>query len=184
MKGVGTYPIDWDEIARAVKDAAGWRCIRCGHPYVLSFESEQEAEDAMWRIFPASSGIKVQPIPSGGYLIRSGILPCDEHCNGHRHEPVKQRVLTVHHLDGNKENCEWWNLAALCQVCHLQVQGKVKMDQAYLHPHTPWFRPYVAAYYAFTLLGEELTRDQVEARLCELLSTGQRHLAEFYIDNI
>ena len=28
-----TYPPDWPQIARAVKDAAGWRCIRCDHPH-------------------------------------------------------------------------------------------------------------------------------------------------------
>ena len=27
----GHYPDNWDEIARQVKDAAGWTCIRCGH---------------------------------------------------------------------------------------------------------------------------------------------------------
>lgn len=27
------YPDDWDEIARAVKDAAGWRCEACGAPH-------------------------------------------------------------------------------------------------------------------------------------------------------
>lgn len=27
------YPADWPEIARAVKDEAAWKCIRCGHPH-------------------------------------------------------------------------------------------------------------------------------------------------------
>ena len=34
-------------------------------------------------------------------------------------------VLTVHHLDGNKWNLERWNLAALCQRCHLRVQARI-----------------------------------------------------------
>ena len=29
----GDYPANWTEIANAVKDSAGWRCIRCGHPH-------------------------------------------------------------------------------------------------------------------------------------------------------
>lgn len=32
-KSTGDYPPNWKEIANAVKDAAGWRCIRCGHPH-------------------------------------------------------------------------------------------------------------------------------------------------------
>ena len=27
----GEYPADWGDIARRVKDAAAWRCIRCHH---------------------------------------------------------------------------------------------------------------------------------------------------------
>lgn len=27
------YPADWPVIARAVKEAAGWRCVRCDHPH-------------------------------------------------------------------------------------------------------------------------------------------------------
>lgn len=32
-KSQGNYPEDWSEIAKAVKDAAEWRCIRCGHAH-------------------------------------------------------------------------------------------------------------------------------------------------------
>lgn len=54
-------------------------------------------------------------------------VECDCFCS---HLPDgKQRVLTVHHLDGNKANVEWWNLAALCQVCHLYVQATYHPDQ-------------------------------------------------------
>lgn len=89
------------------------------------------------------------------------------------------RILTVHHLDGDKANCRWWNLAALCQRCHLYVQGRVKMEQTYLGEHSEWFRPYVAGYYAATVLGEpDLTRAQVEARMDELIAAGQPWLAE------
>lgn len=29
----GTYPPEWPAIALQVKDEAGWRCVRCGHPH-------------------------------------------------------------------------------------------------------------------------------------------------------
>jgi 5-methylcytosine-specific restriction endonuclease McrA len=92
-----TYPETWPAIALRIKDIAGWKCERCGHP----------------------------------------------HCFDTKH------VLTVHHLDGNKANCEDWNLAALCQRCHLKIQGRVKMDQGFFEaviPVSKWFRPHLDGY--------------------------------------
>lgn len=96
MKGKGTYPADWKEIATRVKAEAGGRCIRCGHD----------------------------------------------------HDPGAGYCLTVHHLDGDKGNSRWWNLAALCQRCHLSIQARVKMGQAFMFEHSGWFKPYVAGYLA------------------------------------
>lgn len=87
------------------------------------------------------------------------------------------RILTVHHLDGDKRNCRWWNLAALCQRDHLTIQGKVRMDRRWLHEHSDWFKPYVAGYYAAVYLGEELTREQAIARQDELLALEHRQEA-------
>jgi len=67
---------------------------------------------------------------------------------GHPHDSSTGYTLTVHHLDGNKANCEWWNLAALCQRCHLCIQGKVVMNRVWMFEHSEWFKPYVAGYYA------------------------------------
>ena len=120
-RSVAAYPPDWPAIARAVKEAAGWRCARCGHPHD----------------------------PAGGYS------------------------LTVHHLDLDPSNCRWWNIPALCQRCHLEIQARVVMERPWLLEHSPWFKPYVAGFYAFTVLGLELAREEVEARLEELLSLGQ-----------
>ena len=94
-----TYPANWKEIARRIKDAAGWKCERCGAPHSVKLH----------------------------------------------------RVLTVHHLDGNKSNCEDWNCAALCQSCHLCIQGRVKMDQTFFEEVltvSEWFRPHLAGYLA------------------------------------
>jgi hypothetical protein len=116
----GKYPPDWPAIAQAVKDAAGWRCVRCDHP----------------------------------------------------HEVETGFVLTVHHLDLNPANCRWWNLAALCQRCHLRIQAKVVLERPWLFEHTDWFVPYVAGYYAHTF-GLELTREEVIAQAEDLILRGQ-----------
>lgn len=115
----GAYPPDWKEIAQRVKDAAGWRCVRCGHP----------------------------------------------------HDPASGHTLTVHHLDIDPSNSRWWNLLPLCQKCHLSVQGRVNLDRPWvMTEHSAWFRPYVAGWYAWRYAGLELSRDEVLARLDELLS--------------
>ena len=113
-----TYPENWGFLAKAAKDAAGWRCVRCGKP----------------------------------------------------HSREGWRILTVHHLDGDKSNCRWWNLAPLCQRCHLSIQGRVVMEQPYIFEHSEWFKPYVAGFYAWKYLDEDLTREEVEARMEELLA--------------
>lgn len=119
-KSTSAYPADWNDIARAVKDKAGWRCVRCGHPHELA----------------------------AGYC------------------------LTVHHLDLSPANCRWWNLAALCQRCHLQIQAKVVMERTWMLEHSAWFKPYVAGYYAFH---NGLPDDEVSvlASIDELIALGQ-----------
>ena len=67
---------------------------------------------------------------------------------GHPHDVPAGFMLTVHHLDLNPSHCEWWNIPALCQKCHLQIQHKVVMEQPYMFEHSEWFQIYVAAYYA------------------------------------
>lgn len=81
-----------------------------------------------------------------------------ERC-GHPHDVLTAHVLTVHHLDGNKSNCAEWNLAALCQRCHLTIQGRIKMDQLFfevLMPVSEWFKPHLEGYRA-SLKQKELT---------------------------
>lgn len=71
-----------------------------------------------------------------------------ERC-GHANDVETGHVLTVHHLDGNKKNCSDWNLAALCQRCHLRIQGRVKMDQMFfmeILDVSEWFKPHLEGY--------------------------------------
>ena len=97
----GDYPDDWPEITLAVKTAAGWRCVRCGHPHDVA----------------------------AGYM------------------------LTTHHLDMNKANVAWWNLAALCQRCHLSIQARVDFHQFYMLSHSLWLRPYLDGWDQFRETG-------------------------------
>ncbi len=59
------------------------------------------------------------------------------------HNPEIGYTLTVHHLDMDKANCEWWNLAALCQRCHLKVQARIKMNQVFMFGHSAWMKPFI-----------------------------------------
>jgi len=81
-------------------------------------------------------------------------------------------VLTVHHLDGDKANCAWFNLIALCQRCHLRIQGRVKMNRTWLFEHSDWFKPYVAGYQAHRF-GLKEDRAWVMANLEALLALGR-----------
>src|SRR5678815_2203549 len=116
----GEYTDDWKQVAKQVKDEAGWCCMRCGHA----------------------------------------------------HEPSTGYTLTVHHLTGDKSNMAWWNLAALCQRCHLQIQAKVIMERAWYLPHSEWFRPYAAGFYAYCQ-GYPDDREYVMAHLEQLLAIGR-----------
>ena|SRR5579859_1247767 len=69
---------------------------------------------------------------------------CCEEC-GHPHEPAAGYTLTVHHIDGDKTNCHWRNLVALCQRCHLHIQSVWHPGQLWLFPAPLWavWRGYV-----------------------------------------
>lgn len=99
------------------------------------------------------------------------------HCArcGHAHDPANGYTLTVHHLTGEKDNVRWWNLAPLCQRCHLKIQAKVIMHRPWFLPHSEWFKPYVAGYYA-AQLGLDDDREFVMAHMEELISKGQAEL--------
>lgn len=89
---------------------------------------------------------------------------------GHHHERATGHVLTTHHFDGEKSNCSWWNLLALCQRCHLQIQGRVNPETPYFLEHSEWAKPYIAGFYAKKYEDREITKEEAIARLDELLA--------------
>lgn len=160
-------------IKHMVREEAGHRCVRCLHPYHSGVPQRAEWSPCDERCAHAGpirsrrgaqtwcySQETVDELPGrAGQMAAQG-----------RDVEARWRILTVHHLDGVKANCRWWNLSALCQRCHLQIQGKVQMARVWPWEHTPWFQPYVAGYYAHAYLGEDLTREETEVRLDELLA--------------
>jgi len=89
---------------------------------------------------------------------------------GHPNDIDSGHVLTTHHFDGNKANDAWWNLLALCQRCHLTVQGKVDPEIPFFLEHSDWLKPFVAGFYANKYEGKMITREEAEYRLNELLA--------------
>lgn len=83
---------------------------------------------------------------------------------------IPGKILTTHHFNGDKANDSWWNLLALCQVCHLQIQAKVDPEVPWMFEHSEWMKPYVAGFYAWKYEGADLTREEVEERLEALLA--------------
>lgn len=170
------YPPEWHEtIKHAVREEAGHRCVRCGHPFVVG-ESRGEwspCDEQCTHLGP----IRWQPVDQAGIGDRCGwnisetVLALPDVATWR--VEARHRVLTVHHLDGVKANCRWWNLAALCQRCHLTIQGKVRMERTWPWEHSEWFKPYVAGFYAFAYLGEDLSRGETLVRLDELLALEQ-----------
>lgn len=184
--GENGYPPEWPAVSLATKIEAGFRCVRCGHPNGRFVQAASDPELTA-RVLAAKLGTDVLPRVyhvEGGAWIRHHLIPCDELC-AHDPRETDHRILTVHHLDGVKPHLSWFNLCALCQRCHLTIQGKVVLDQAYLHPHSPWFYPYVGGYYAATVLGlTTITRDEVLADLPRFLAAGQPHLADYYASTL
>lgn len=166
----GEYPTDWDEIGDRTREAAGHRCIRCGHRYKTGEHGKGQwtpcdekcthggplGMDTLGDVYRVDLGM------SAGEAV---VAYKDRYCI-----VAEWRILTVHHCDGDKSNCEWWNLLALCQRCHLQIQCRVNPQTPWFLEHSDWFKPYVAGFYAKKYEGRSITREEAVARMDELLA--------------
>lgn len=172
------YPVAWRTIKHEVRAEAEHRCVRCHHPYRVSAGmgrwspcDERCTHRGPVRLsYTAEDGSRVEDLghtlaTQAGVVVGYG-----------KQVEAEYRILTVHHLTGDKADCRWWNLASLCQRCHLTIQGKVVMDRTWPHEHSYWFRPYAAGYYAWRYLGQEIDRDEATARIDELLGLEVRQL--------
>lgn len=129
----------------------GRLCTQIG----MVFYPIEEIENSLWAgplPKPIEPMKKKTEYPNDWDLIAKGVKEkahwkC-ERC-GHANDIETGHVLTVHHLDGNKKNCSDWNLAALCQRCHLTIQGRVRMDQMFfmeILDVSEWFKPHLEGY--------------------------------------
>jgi 5-methylcytosine-specific restriction endonuclease McrA len=99
------YPKNWDAIARAIKDAAGWQCQECGRPCRQPGESRDDLvnrllKDDHW------SGVLVETVEDDEF----GLYEAPSR--------LRRFSLTVAHLNHQPADCRPENLRALCAPCH------------------------------------------------------------------
>lgn len=171
----GEYPGNWEEIGDSVRESVGHRCIRCQHPFRTGAHGKGQwtpCDDRCAHVGPVMVLDEADHIRLAQFIRENGstsALAGDLVRNGIR-IAAEWRILTVHHLDGDKINCEWWNLLALCQRCHLTIQSRVNPQTPYFLEHSDWFKPYVAGFYAHKYEHRTITRDEALARTDELLA--------------
>jgi hypothetical protein len=166
-KGKGERGIK--DIVRAMAD---YRCARCMHPYRAG--DERISAKGEWspcdescrhagplRYGPLGLEFDAAPKPTAGLLSTFSLSKPVE---------ARWRILTVHHLNGRKADLRWWNLCPLDRRCHLAIQGKVNMEQAWPLEHSSWFKVYAAGHYAAKYEGREITREEAEHDLDRLLA--------------
>lgn len=162
------YPLAWHDLGEGVgvkhlvREQAEHRCVRCRHPYLAGEGGRNgwsQCDEQCDHVGPTRCSV-YGPIE---------VTPAHRAACLGRHD-ARWRILTVHHLDGWKANLRWWNLVALCQRCHLQIQGKVQLARVWPWEHSEWFKPYAAGWYAYAYHGENLTYEQTEAQMDELLA--------------
>jgi hypothetical protein len=178
--GPDGYPLAWHTITGyplavgigvkdLVREQAGNRCQRCGHPYVKGAGEWSACDERCMHVGPMR-GVFADGRRTPAWLHVDTLN--DPDLVGRE---AQWRILTVHHLTGVKADLRWWNLAALCQRCHLQVQRRVVMDRPWPWPHTEWFQVHAAAWYSLKYEGRELDRDEALEHLDNLLKMGARH---------
>ena len=98
------YPFNWDEIARSIKERAGWKCEECGvehDTYII----RDKANYSNWRY---ASDPEMEDRPKNlVHIVLTVHHKGIEYPNSAKGDPEDK-------MDNRPEN-----LAALCQRCHL-----------------------------------------------------------------
>lgn len=164
-----------------VRERDGNRCLRCGHPYTKG--SEQNSPRSEWspcdmqcsHVGPMRVRWTNRETEEWGlYEDMLGVTP-PKLIAATAEVQAQWRILTVHHLNGIKVDCRWFNLVSLCQRDHLYIQSAVVMERPYHYEHSEWFKPFAAGFYAAKYLGVELSQEQTMERLDELLGLEKKY---------
>ncbi len=165
----GEYPPDWKAQSDERWASVGHRCVRCGHPYKKGEHGKGQWTPCDERCNHAGPIARLIPGCAEPDRLAPRIASSVVAEFGAGSVVSEWRIGTVHHLDGNKANCAWWNLLPLCQRCHLTIQGKVNPHQPFMLEHSEWFKPYVAGFYAKKYEGRDITREEADAEMERLL---------------
>lgn len=168
----GDYSSDWGELSAQVKELAGWRCIRCHHPFApdtgspLFCDSACDPSRGIHRRIHAESHRQV-------LSDRFALPPIVTRIDARNAIWLESLNYGVHHFDGDKSNNRWWNLLAMCNSCHLKTQSSVIPERPWLFDHSEWARPYVGGFYAWWFARREPTREEVDRDPGLFLAIGQ-----------
>jgi len=105
------YHPDWKNISKNVREEAGNKCELCGAPNGIKVYRPKKGYKTLYPWIPAEhydAGVEDPEM----FII--GQPPVDR-------LRITKIILTVHHIDGDKNNNNRMNLLALCQKCHLRL---------------------------------------------------------------
>ena len=123
------YPANWDDISRAAKERAGWKCM---HPGCTA----RQYAAGHWQDWP------------GGHRWKECVAPADTYKQARQNAADYQFsnfgdgpndfkikilaiVLTTAHLNHDPTDCRPENLAAMCQRHHLLYDQQHHNESAY-----------------------------------------------------
>lgn len=157
----GNYREDWEALSLEVKERAGWRCIRCHHPFAPDTGSPLFCDSG------CDLGRGIHRRVRAGEFDRAGRITAATLAW------LSAINYGVHHFDGDKSNNRWWNLMAMCNSCHLKTQSSVIPERPWILEHSEWAKPYIGGFYAWWFAKREPTREEVERDIDLFLALGQ-----------
>jgi len=108
------YPPNWKEISLSIRRRANGLCEWCGAPngqWIL-----RDPKPKQFQYFAIGPNGKMQGVPYQDFQV---YFPQSLAPDYYKKQGAVKIILTVAHLDRNRENNDPENLAALCQRCHL-----------------------------------------------------------------